>query len=79
MTSKACPLTPKRNADNCLWASRSNSVHGPLAGSQKFCGEFTKTLVADLNVVPAYAKSACVGNVIERASSACACLPTPSG
>lgn len=78
MTSKTCPPPPVCNADNCLRVFRASSVDGRLTESQKFCGEFTKTLVTDLNFLLGYAKSACAGNVIERASSACACLPTPS-
>ncbi len=64
------------NADNCLRAMRSTSVPGRLAESQAFCGEFTKTFVADVTVVKDYAASACAGNLISRVSSACSCLPT---
>jgi hypothetical protein len=63
------------NADNCLRALRSTSN---LAESQEFCGEFTKTFVADVSVLPTYAANACTGNPISRVSSACACLPTLS-
>ncbi|KFA70586.1 hypothetical protein S40285_04709 [Stachybotrys chlorohalonatus IBT 40285] len=66
------------SADNCLRAMRSTSVAGRLEESQEFCGEFTKTFVADVTVVPEYAASACGENVISRVSSACSCLPTPT-
>ncbi|KAH7322678.1 hypothetical protein B0I35DRAFT_350669 [Stachybotrys elegans] len=66
------------SADNCLRAMRSTSVPGRLEESQEFCGEFTKTFVADVSVLPPYAASACSGNAISRVSSACSCLPTPS-
>ncbi|KAK3388001.1 hypothetical protein B0H63DRAFT_168077 [Podospora didyma] len=61
------------NADNCLRAMRSEAR---LGESQAFCGEFTKTYVADVAVVPAYAAKMCTTNVISRVSSACQCLPT---
>lgn len=64
------------NSDNCLRSMRSTSVPGRLAESQAFCGNFTKTFVADVSVVKDYAKEACAGNVISRVSSACSCLPT---
>ncbi|KAK3380444.1 hypothetical protein B0T24DRAFT_615420 [Lasiosphaeria ovina] len=60
------------NADNCLRALRSETN---LAASQQFCGGFTKTYVADVAVVPAYAQKACTTNIISRVSSACSCLP----
>lgn len=65
-------------ADNCLRALRSESVAGRLEESRKFCGEFTKTFVANVTVVPDYAAKACTTNVISRVSSACACLATPA-
>lgn len=64
------------NADNCLRSLRASSIPGRLAESQEFCGEFTKTFIADVTVVKDYAVSACPGNVISRVSSACSCLPT---
>lgn len=64
------------SADNCLRAMRAESVPGRLGESQEFCGEFTKTFVADVTVVPEYAVEMCQENVISRVSSACACLPT---
>lgn len=64
------------SADNCLRAMRASSVPGRLEESQEFCGEFTKTFVADVTVVPDYAVKMCQENVISRVSSACACLPT---
>ncbi|KEY69307.1 hypothetical protein S7711_01757 [Stachybotrys chartarum IBT 7711] len=64
------------SADNCLRAMRANSIPGRLEESQEFCGEFTKTFVADVSVVPAYARDTCGDNVISRVSSACDCLPT---
>jgi hypothetical protein len=76
MTKKEACKAKTCNADNCLRALRSTTVPGRLAESQKFCGDFTKTFVANVDVVPAYAQSACGGNVISRASSACRCLPT---
>ncbi|KAK0614901.1 hypothetical protein B0T17DRAFT_498120 [Bombardia bombarda] len=73
---EACKKTC--NADNCLRAMRATTVAGRLEASQKFCGDFTKTFIADVAVVPEYAQAACPTNVISRVSSACACLPTPA-
>ncbi|KEY65503.1 hypothetical protein S7711_09293 [Stachybotrys chartarum IBT 7711] len=73
-----CPAVHPCNADNCLRAMRSTSVAGRLEESQEFCGEFTKTFVADVSVVPPFAAQACGVNVISRVSSACSCLPTPT-
>ena len=67
------------NADLCLRGMRANTVAGRLEESQKFCGEFTKTFVADVSVLPGYLADGCKGNVISRVSSACSCLPTASG
>ncbi|PVH76875.1 hypothetical protein DL98DRAFT_574162 [Cadophora sp. DSE1049] len=78
MTKKEACKPKSCNADNCLRAMRSTSVKGRLEESQAFCGEFTKTFVADVSVVKDYAKSACAGNLISRVSSACSCLPTAS-
>jgi hypothetical protein len=64
------------NADNCLRAMRASTIPGRLAESQKFCGEFTKTFVADVTLVKDYAAAACGTNIISRVSSACSCLPT---
>lgn len=64
------------NADLCLRGLRANTIPGRLEESQKFCGNFTKTFVADVAVLPSYVKESCTGNVISRASSACSCLPT---
>ncbi|KAL8415360.1 hypothetical protein RB596_006097 [Gaeumannomyces avenae] len=75
---ESCPRAASCNADNCLRAMRSTSVAGRLEESQKFCGEFTKTFIADVSVVPDYASKACGANVISRVSSACSCLPTPT-
>jgi hypothetical protein len=75
-TDKCKPKTC--NADNCLRALRANTVPGRLEESQAFCGEFTKTWVADVALVKDYAAAACTGNVISRVSSACSCLPTPT-
>ncbi|KAH8650523.1 hypothetical protein BGZ60DRAFT_534184 [Tricladium varicosporioides] len=72
---EACPKKTC-SADNCLRAFRANSVQGRLEESQKFCGDFTKTYIADVKVLPSWAPSACQGNVISRVSSACECLPT---
>ncbi|CAL3969718.1 hypothetical protein PZA11_007696 [Diplocarpon coronariae] len=66
------------HADDCLRALRDASIPGRLEESQKFCGEFTKTVIADVTLVKDYAASACTGNMISRVSSACACLPTPT-
>ncbi|WDK13068.1 hypothetical protein CGRA01v4_04349 [Colletotrichum graminicola] len=66
------------SADNCLRALRASNVPGRLEESQAFCGEFTKTFIADIAVVPQYAAEACPTNVISRVSSACSCLPTPT-
>ncbi|EXF75539.1 hypothetical protein CFIO01_06275 [Colletotrichum fioriniae PJ7] len=78
MTKKEACKPKTCNADNCLRALRASSVPGRLEESQKFCGEFTKTVIADVTVVPAYASEACPTNVISRVSSACSCLPTPT-
>ncbi|RBQ86437.1 hypothetical protein VDGD_08047 [Verticillium dahliae] len=67
------------NADNCLRALRANSVAGRLEESQEFCAGFLDGWEADVKVVPSYASSACGQNVISRVSSACSCLPTPTG
>jgi choice-of-anchor B domain-containing protein len=77
MTSKSCPkkVAPVCNADNCLRAFRATSTPGRLAESQAFCSSFTKTLVTDVSVLPGWAPSACAGDAVSRASSACACLP----
>jgi hypothetical protein len=66
---------PVCNADNCLRAFRASSIAGRLDASQAFCSTFTKTVVTDVSVLPAWAPSACAGDVMSRASSACACLP----
>lgn len=77
--SKQEACKPKTcNADNCLRAMRSTSVPGRLAESQEFCGEFTKTFIADVSVVKPYAQAACGGNMISRVSSACTCIATSS-
>jgi len=67
--SKSC------SADNCLRAMRATTIPGRLEASQKFCAEYTKSFVTDVSVVPAFAQSACAGDVAARASSACSCLP----
>ncbi|EEY16198.1 conserved hypothetical protein [Verticillium alfalfae VaMs.102] len=55
MTKRAsCPKKQSCNADNCLRALRSSSIKGRLEESQKFCGEFTKTYVSDVKVVPEF-------------------------
>ena len=78
MTKKEKCKPNKCSADNCLRAMRANSIKGRLEESQEFCGEFTKTFITDVSIVPEYAQDACQTNVISRVSSACACLPTPS-
>lgn len=65
-------------ADNCLRAMRATTVKGRLEASQAFCKTFTKSFIEDVSVVPAFAASACAGDVIARASSACSCLPAPT-
>ncbi|CZT10353.1 uncharacterized protein RAG0_14846 [Rhynchosporium agropyri] len=65
-------------ADNCLRALRATSVPGRLEESKEFCGNFTKTFVADVTLVKDYALVACPGNVISRVSSACSCVQTTS-
>jgi hypothetical protein len=62
--------------DNCLRALRSTSIPGRLQQSQEFCGELTKTFIADVAVVPTQIADACQTNIISRVSSACSCLPT---
>jgi hypothetical protein len=65
------------NADNCLRAMRANTIPGRLEESRAFCGEFTKSFIANVTLVKDYAVDACKGNVISRVSSACSCvLPT---
>jgi len=64
------------NSNDCLRAMRSTTIPGRLAESKEFCGNFTKTFVADVSVVKDYAAKACKGNVISRVSSACSCLAT---
>ena len=76
MTKREACKPKSCNADNCLRAMRAERIEGRLEESQKFCGNFTKTIVADVAVVPDYAQKACPSNVISRVSSACACLPT---
>ncbi|KAG9235988.1 hypothetical protein BJ875DRAFT_457570 [Amylocarpus encephaloides] len=78
MTKREACKPKTCSADNCLRAFRAESVPGRLKESQEFCGTFTKTFVADVSVLPSYVPSACQGNVISRASSACRCLPTPT-
>jgi hypothetical protein len=77
MTSKSCPkkVAPVCNADNCLRAFRATSTPGRLNQSQAFCSTFIKTVVTDITVLPSWAPSACAGDIVSRASSACACLP----
>lgn len=78
MTKKETCKPRSCNADNCLRAMRASHIDGRLGESQEFCGEFTKTFVADVEVVPEYARTACGHNVISRVSSACSCLPPPA-
>src|SRR6185437_6336930 len=59
LTSKTYPSVPVCNADNCLRSLRASTIEGRLE---------------DVSVVLMYAQSACAGNVIATASSACACL-----
>ncbi|KAF4907578.1 hypothetical protein CGCF415_v007331 [Colletotrichum fructicola] len=53
MTKKEACKPKTCNADNCLRALRASSVPGRLEESQEFCGEFTKTVIAGVAVVPA--------------------------
>ncbi|EEY16551.1 conserved hypothetical protein [Verticillium alfalfae VaMs.102] len=76
MTKREACKPKSCNADNCLRALRSSNIEGRLEESREFCGEFTKTFVADVAVVPEYAVKACPTNIISRVSSACSCLPT---
>ncbi|PNH42963.1 hypothetical protein VD0004_g4453 [Verticillium dahliae] len=78
-TSLKCPPPPVCNADNCLRALRSNSVKGRLEESQDFCAGYTANLIKESSVLPAYAQKACTGDAVSRVSSACSCLPTPTG
>ncbi|KAL2754108.1 hypothetical protein ACRALDRAFT_2138463 [Sodiomyces alcalophilus JCM 7366] len=74
MTKKETCKPRSCSADNCLRAMRATHTEGRLEQSREFCGEFTKTFVADVEVVPDYARAACGHNVISRVSSACSCL-----
>lgn len=65
-------------ADNCLRSMRATTIPGRLQAAQAFCGNFTKTFVEDVLVIPAFAQSACAGDVIARVSSGCSCLPLPT-
>ncbi|KAK1623511.1 hypothetical protein BDP81DRAFT_503096 [Colletotrichum phormii] len=76
MTKREACKPKTCNADNCLRALRATSTPGRLGESQKFCGDFTKTVITDVTVVPDYAAEACATNIISRVSSACSCLPT---
>jgi choice-of-anchor B domain-containing protein len=75
MTRKSCPPPPVCNADNCLRAFRANQIPGRLGESQGFCDRYTRTLVTDVTVLPKYARDNCAGDAVNRASSACACIP----
>ncbi|KAH7324564.1 hypothetical protein B0I35DRAFT_388417 [Stachybotrys elegans] len=74
----ACPAKTC-SADNCLRALRSTGIGGRLEESQEFCADFTNGWNAQVTEVPAFATAACGGNIISRVSSACSCLPTPTG
>jgi choice-of-anchor B domain-containing protein len=76
---ESCPKKQSCNGDNCLRAMRAGSIEGRLEESQEFCAGFTDGWTADVGVVPTYAAQACGKNVISRVSSACSCLPTPTG
>ncbi|KAH7311336.1 hypothetical protein B0I35DRAFT_377428 [Stachybotrys elegans] len=76
MTSKACESAPVCNADNCLRAMRASHIPGRLEESVEFCGNFTRRLNTEVELLPTYAPNACAGEPVERVSSACACLPT---
>ena len=68
------------NADNCLRALRATQTPGRLAAAQSFCATFTAaTPVTAIASVPTYAVQNCAGDVVSRVSSACSCLPTPTG
>jgi choice-of-anchor B domain-containing protein len=67
------------SADNCLRSLRSTAVEGRLEESQEFCASYLDGWEADIKAVPTYASSACGDNIISRVSSACSCLPTPTG
>ncbi|CAH0045576.1 unnamed protein product [Clonostachys solani] len=76
MTSKDCAKQPVCNADNCLRALRASHIPGRLEESVEFCGNFTRRLRDDEELLPQYATDACKNKPVERVSSACACLPT---
>ncbi|KAK6852864.1 hypothetical protein PG995_011415 [Apiospora arundinis] len=78
MTKREACKPKTCNADDCLRAMRASTIPGRLGESQGFCGDFTKTFVANVAVVPDYAVAACPTNVISRVSSACSCLSTPT-
>ena len=67
------------NADNCLRALRATQTPGRLEAAQSFCATFTATPVTATASIPTFAIQNCVGNVASRVSSACSCLPTPTG
>ncbi|KAH6665485.1 peptidase s41 family protein [Halenospora varia] len=65
-------------ADNCLRALRATQTPGQLQAAQSFCATYTTQLV-QATAIPSFAVDACKqnqnGNLAERLSSACACLP----
>ncbi|KAG7102676.1 hypothetical protein HYQ45_018706 [Verticillium longisporum] len=59
-------------------ALRASHIPGRLEESIEFCGNFTVRQETDEKLVPSYAAKACGGenrDVVERVSSACACIP----
>jgi hypothetical protein len=79
MTSKECAKPPVCNADNCLRSLRASHISGRLEESIEFCSKYTARKHYDAAAVPQYASSGCGGanrDVVERVSSACACIPT---
>ncbi|KAF3349320.1 hypothetical protein HYQ45_008522 [Verticillium longisporum] len=78
LTSKTCPKPPKCSSNNCMRALRASHIPGRLEESIEFCGNFTVRQETDEKLVPSYAAKACGGenrDVVERVSSACACIP----
>jgi choice-of-anchor B domain-containing protein len=75
MTSKECAPEPSCSADNCMRAMRASHIPDRLEESIEFCGNFTRRLESDVELVPAYAANACGGDTVSRVSSACGCIP----
>ncbi|KAK1490880.1 hypothetical protein CCUS01_14307 [Colletotrichum cuscutae] len=63
-------------SDHRLRVLRATSTPGRLGKGKKFCGNFTKTVIANVSAVPSYARGTCATKIISRVGSAYPCLPT---